>query len=177
MAFALRHQNMTYTFRKAESADQAQIWAILQQAIIRRKKDGSRQWQDGYPNENVVAKDLKNGFGYVICEGVNIAGYVAIIFNAEPAYDKIEGSWLTNGEFLVVHRLAVSEQYAGRGLAKKILDHTEELALKNQIFSVKADTNFDNVAMLKTFERAGYQYCGKVTFNGSPREAFEKRLG
>jgi hypothetical protein len=27
---------------------------ILQQAIARRKADGSNQWQDGYPNPEVI---------------------------------------------------------------------------------------------------------------------------
>jgi hypothetical protein len=31
-----------------------QIWIILQQAIARRKADGSNQWQDGYPNPEVI---------------------------------------------------------------------------------------------------------------------------
>ncbi len=32
----------------------APIWEILQDAILRRKKDGSNQWQDGYPNPESV---------------------------------------------------------------------------------------------------------------------------
>ena len=49
----------TYTFRKATLEDNEIIWTLLQQAIKRRKEDGSNQWQDGYPNENIVENDLK----------------------------------------------------------------------------------------------------------------------
>jgi hypothetical protein len=31
---------------------------ILQQAIARRKADGSNQWQDGYPNPEVILNDI-----------------------------------------------------------------------------------------------------------------------
>ncbi|HAI81103.1 MAG TPA: GNAT family N-acetyltransferase, partial [Chryseobacterium sp.] len=41
--------NSEINFRKATPEDAGQIWQILQQAIRRRKNDGSRQWQDGYP--------------------------------------------------------------------------------------------------------------------------------
>jgi hypothetical protein len=41
---------ISYNFRKATPPEIPQIWDILQQAIIRRKNDGSNQWQDGYPN-------------------------------------------------------------------------------------------------------------------------------
>jgi GNAT superfamily N-acetyltransferase len=165
-----------YSFRKAESSDRAEIWDILQQAILRRKNDGSLQWQDGYPNENTVQQDIEKGNGYVITDDDNIAAYAALIFNDEPAYEKLKGNWLSNGDFIVIHRIAVSENYTGRGLAKMILECTEDLAVKNNIFSVKADTNFDNIAMLKTFERSGYTYCGEVEFRGASRKAFEKKL-
>ncbi len=168
---------MKYQFRKAEISDAAQIWEILRTAIARRKADGSNQWQDGYPNQEAVMKDIERGEGYVLTDGEAIAGYSAVIINDEPAYQNIEGKWLTNGDFVVVHRVAVSEQYIGKGLAKAILDNVEDFAVKSKIYSLKADTNFDNIAMIKTFERAGYSFCGQVYLRGMPRRAYEKVLG
>jgi GNAT superfamily N-acetyltransferase len=167
---------MTHHFRKATPSDTPEIWMILQQAILRRKKDGSRQWQDGYPNEEVVQQDIEKDVGYVLTVADHIAGYAAILINDEPAYAELKGNWLTNSDFVVVHRLAMSDQYVGQGLAQQMLLYTEDLALEHNIFSVKADTNFDNAAMLKIFERLGYQYCGEVTFRGGVRKAFEKTL-
>ena len=94
--------------------------------------------------------------------------------NDEPAYEAIEGQWLSNGDFLVVHRIAVSDAHAGKGLGKTMMECIEKLALKKDVFSIKVDTNFDNLAMLRTFEKLGYIYCGKVYFRGSARMAFEK---
>lgn len=167
---------MTYHFRKATSADRPHIWNILQQAILRRKKDGSRQWQEGYPNEDVVQQDIDKGIGYVLTVDDRIACYAAILINDEPAYHELNGTWITNEDFVVVHRLAVSDEFVGQGLAQKMLRCTEEYALTNNIFSVKVDTNFDNIPMLKIFEKLGYQYCGEVTFRGGIRLAFEKVL-
>jgi len=167
---------MNHSFRKATAIEIPVIWNILQQAIARRKKDGSDQWQDGYPNPEVVKKDIVAEHGFVLTDGETIIGYTAVLINDEPEYAKIKGEWLSNNDFVVFHRVAISENYLGKGLSKKILEFIEEFALSNNIYSVKADTNFDNVAMLKIFENLGYKYCGKVYFRGGERKAFEKIL-
>ncbi|QBZ99114.1 GNAT family N-acetyltransferase [Flavobacterium sangjuense] len=167
---------MNYHFRKATLVEIPQIWTIIQQAIARRKNDGSQQWQDGYPNETVIQQDIEKGIGYVLLDDNTVAGYAAILFNDEPAYEQLKGSWLTNGDFVVVHRVAISDDYLGKGLAQKIFLFTEDLAIDNNFFSIKVDTNFDNIPMLKILEKLGYTYCGEVTFRGGVRKAFEKEL-
>jgi GNAT superfamily N-acetyltransferase len=168
---------MDYQFRQANIVDIPRIWEILQAAIARRKSDGSNQWQDGYPNPEVIEKDINAEAGFVLTEQHNtIVGYAAVLINDEPAYASIDGKWLTEEDFVVFHRVAIAEGYLGRGLAKTLLQSIEEYALSNRIYSVKADTNFDNLAMMKVFEKQGYVYCGEVYFRGSPRRAYEKVL-
>jgi len=168
---------MNYNYRKATLTDIPQIWNIIKGAILRRKNDGSKQWQDGYPNEKTIQNDIKKGVGYVLTDhNDHIVGYAAILINDEPAYAKIKGTWITNEDFVVVHRIAISEQELGKGLAKQMLIFTEEIALKNNIFSIKVDTNFDNIPILKIFEKLRYTYCGEVEINGGIRKAFEKIL-
>jgi len=167
---------MEYIFRKATLNDLPQIWVILQNAIQRRKEDGSNQWQDGYPNTQVVEKDIEQGAGFVLADGDSIAGYCAILINDEPAYAEIKGKWLTDDDFVVFHRVAISEDHLGKGLSGKMLNYIEDFARNNNINSVKADTNFDNGAMKHVFEKAGYVYCGEVFFRGSSRMAYEKVL-
>ena len=167
---------MHLQFRKATLQEIPQIWEILQKAIQRRKEDGSNQWQDGYPNPEVIKADIEKELGFILTEGENLVGYCAVLFNDEPAYAGIEGKWLTNEDFVVVHRIAIAQDYLGKGLAKEMMKFIEEFAIQNNIYSVKADTNFDNLAMMKSFEKAGYVYCGEVFFRGSARRAYEKVL-
>lgn len=163
-------------FRKAETSDINAVWEIIQQSIERRRKDGSQQWQNGYPNLKTVESDVEKGFGHVLTVNNEIAVYVALIFNDEPAYSSIEGAWLTNGEFVVVHRVAVSENFAGQGLAKKLFDYIEDFTKSQNVLSIKVDTNYDNLAMLKILESKGFTYCGEVFLAGGVRKAFEKVL-
>jgi len=163
-------------FRKAETSDINAVWEIIQQSIERRRKDGSQQWQNGYPNLQTVESDVEKGFGHVLTVDDEVAVFVALIFNDEPAYSSIEGAWLTNGEFVVVHRVAVSENFAGQGLAKKLFDYIEDFTKSQNVLSIKVDTNYDNLAMLKILESKGYTYCGEVFLAGGVRKAFEKVL-
>jgi GNAT superfamily N-acetyltransferase len=161
-------------FHKATINDLSTIWKIIQGAIERRKKDGSNQWQDGYPNLSVLENDITNGNGFVLVNANEIVGYCAILINDEPEYERIVGKWITDSDFVVYHRVAIAEEHLGKGYAKKMLRFIEEFAIQNGIYSIKVDTNFDNAAMLKLLTDFEYVYCGEVYFRGSARKAFEK---
>ncbi|SHH39626.1 GNAT family N-acetyltransferase [Flavobacterium aquidurense] len=162
--------------RKADISEVPQIWSILQDAIEQRRQDGSTQWQDGYPNELTIQNDIQNGYAYVLTENESILCYAAIIFEKEPAYEEIQGKWLTNGDYAVVHRVAASKLAKGKGIATKLFKNIEQICITNNIYSIKVDTNFDNIPMLKILEKLDYSYCGEVFFRGAARKAFEKKL-
>jgi len=162
--------------RKATLSELSLIWEIIQQAIEQRRLDGSDQWQNGYPNEKVIIEDIAKGFGHVLVENNEVIGYAAIIFEIEPAYTEIQGKWLTNGTYVVIHRVAVSDKVKGKGVATQLFTLIEKLSLENKVYSIKVDTNYDNVPMLKILSNLSYTYCGEVFFNGSSRKAFEKVL-
>jgi GNAT superfamily N-acetyltransferase len=162
--------------RKATFSEQSIIWDILLQAIEQRKQDGSDQWQNGYPNEQTVYEDITNGCAYVLVDNNMIIAYAAIIFGVEPAYEDIKGEWLTNGDYAAVHRVATSNKVKGKGIATQLFKMIEELCIDQEVYSIKVDTNFDNVPMLKIMDRLNYTYCGEVFFIGAPRKAYEKVL-
>jgi GNAT superfamily N-acetyltransferase len=162
--------------RKATISEVPAIWEILQDAIEQRRLDGSTQWQDGYPNELSVKNDIENGYAYVLTENESILCYAAIIFDKDPSYENIEGKWLTDGDYTVVHRVAVSKLAKGKGIATKLFESIESLSIENKIYSIKVDTNFDNIPMLKILDKLKYTYCGEVYLRGAARKAFEKQL-
>jgi hypothetical protein len=162
--------------RKAIFSEQTVIWDILQQAIQQRKEDGSDQWQNGYPNEQTVHDDITKGYAHVLVNNNLIIAYAAIIFGIEPAYNDIKGKWLTNDDYVVVHRVATSNAEKGKGVATQLFKEIESLCIVHKVFSIKVDTNFDNVPMMKILDRLNYTYCGEVFFSGSLRKAYEKTL-
>lgn len=163
--------------RRARSEEQVAIWAILQYAIEQRRLDGSAQWQDGYPNPDTVTDDMEHGAAYVVEENGELLLYAAILFEPEPAYEAIEGHWLTDGPYVVLHRIAASPKAKGKGIATTFFRMVEDLCRERCVPSIKVDTNFDNAPMLRIMEKLGYTYCGEVYFRGKARKAYEKVIG
>jgi RimJ/RimL family protein N-acetyltransferase len=77
---------------------------------------------------------------------------------------------------VVFHRVAIAQEFLGKGIAKILMQEIENFAKTHSIKSIKADTNFDNQAMIAIFEKLHYVYCGEVYFRGSARRAYEKIL-
>ena len=93
----------------------------------------------------------------------------------EPNYNYIEGKWLQDGKYLVVHRIAIRDNYKGQGLAKIILDET--LKLFPNISSIRMDTHDDNLSMQRFLTKYGFNYCGTIYLeNKEKRRAYEKLL-
>jgi RimJ/RimL family protein N-acetyltransferase len=98
----------------------------------------------------------------------------AIIFGIEPAYNDIKGAWLTNDDYVVIHRVATSNMVKGKGVATQLFTMLEHLCIEQKVYSIKVDTNFDNVPMMKILDKVGYSYCGEIFFHGASRRAYEK---
>lgn len=162
--------------RKATFAELPTIWDVLQHAIEQRKQEGSNQWQNGYPNQKTVHNDLTNGYAYVLFENNIILAYAAIIFGAEPSYNNIKGHWITNSDYAVVHRVATSGALKGKGVATRLFSLIEDLCIEQKVYSIRVDTNFDNIPMRKILNKLNYIYCGEVFYEGDSRKAYEKVL-
>lgn len=150
---------------------------------IRRRRNGSDDGRgDGSDGRNTQSAGDAGGRGETepakaaAAQG-NVIAYGAVVFDGEPAYDAIEGAWLTDGEYVVLHRMAVADGEKGRGVATEFMRRVEAMACGRGTGSMRVDTNFDNRYMLRMLGRLGFVYCGKVRYRSGERLAFEKTLG
>lgn len=139
------------------------------------------QWQDGYPQEQVIRDDIYNLDGYVVVnkEG-EIMATIMLTTRAEPTYNIIEGNWLTDEScpYGVIHRMAVGASFRGQGVAKFILESSEHKLKEDHIGSMRIDTHEENIGMQSLLSKCGYSYCGVIFLdNGDRRSAFEKLMG
>lgn len=163
-------------FRRASADDVPAIAAILKEAVARMLAEGKQQWNESYPNETHVREDIRRNAGYVLeCDG-HPAAYAAVVFDGEPAYNDLSGKWLSEGPYVVVHRLAVSGEMRGKGLGRLFMQAVEEFARSARVHSFKVDTNFDNAAMLSLLGKLGFTYCGEIWYERGSRKAFEKLI-
>lgn len=156
-------------YRVSVESDINQIMDIILQAKAFLKAQGVDQWQDQYPEIGHIEDDLKAGDGYVLTDGETIIGYNCISFGKEPVYDELQGQWLSTGPYGVVHRMAVDNNYRGKGLASTLLNFAEDICKEKGVHSIKIDTGSDNKIMRHILHKNGYAYCGTIRFNSSER--------
>ncbi len=190
------------TFRKATQADTDACWEVVDAARNHMIAIGRKQWDELYPSREIITRDILGGNAYLLerknapfaseekqaapnepdstanlqADNSMIVAYAVIVKNGEPQYEHLQGTWLSNGDYLVIHRLAVCPKLENQGLARQLFSYTETLALQQGVRSIKIDTNYDNGGMLHLMQALGYTYCGEIFYPRGQRMAFEKQL-
>lgn len=155
--------------RKAAADDLEEICRIYAGARAYMRESGNPgQWKDAHPAPEIVERDIQTGTSYVCVDGEKIA--VVFYFNIErdPTYGKIDGRWLNDEPYGVVHRIARDRD--ATGAAAFCLDWCFE-----QCRNLRIDTHRDNAPMRGLLEKLGFCYCGIIWIeNGEERIAFQR---
>lgn len=157
--------------RRATIGELPRVLAIYAEARAYMRKNGNpEQWGDGYPAEDTVRGDLEAGRLYVVCEESEIFGVFCYFFGDDPTYAKIDGAWLNDAPYGVIHRIAVSADAHRRGIASSCFAFGCE-----QSGNLKIDTHRDNLPMQHSLAKNGFTYCGTIYLeDGSERMAYQK---
>ncbi len=165
-------------FRKATKSDVDRIMEIIGQAQAYFKEQGIDQWQNNYPNPQIILDDINHNYGYVMTKNGDIIATSAVSFDGERTYNKIyNGQWLTENPYAVVHRVAVDNKYKGLGVASAMMHNIEKMCVGRGIYSIRVDTHEDNKSMQKMLAKNSFVLCGVIYLeDNSPRLAYEKVL-
>ncbi|MDE6093696.1 MAG: GNAT family N-acetyltransferase, partial [Muribaculaceae bacterium] len=112
-------------FRLATLDDLPQIMPIMEAAVARMLREGKQQWDETCPALPHIMDDVMAGQGYVLEECGKVMAYGAVVYTGEPAYDDLDGEWLSDGTYVVVHRLAVLQESQGSGVATLFFNMVE----------------------------------------------------
>ena len=164
--------------RKTLESDLDVIMGFVRDAQSYLQYNNVEQWQNNYPNESVFMQDIAKGESYIVENNGEVLGTIAASFSPEPTYEKIfDGEWLTNSNYVVLHRITVDSKYKGTGLAAFMFECIKNICLDKNVFSIKVDTHKNNSAMTSCLKKNGFIYCGVIYLHcGSERVAFEKVL-
>ncbi|NGU67319.1 GNAT family N-acetyltransferase [Clostridium perfringens] len=165
-------------FRQAKISDLDQIVEIIELSKKYLKETKVDQWQDGYPAKEDLRRDIESGNSYVLTNKDEIVATTVISLDGESTYNSIfNGEWITNEDYIVMHRVAVHDKYKGKGIFKELIKEAEILALNKGISSIKIDTHRDNISMQRAVVKNDFKKCGIIYLeDGSERIAFEKVL-
>ena len=150
----------------------AAVMKVIEDARKTLAKSGSDQWQNGYPNADIIIDDIILGQAYVALEEGEVLAYAAVTKSPEAAYEAIyDGNWEgKEAEYLVFHRIAVASDVQGQGVAQTFL---EGLIEGFDYLDFRSDTHAENKAMQRIFEKLGFKQVGKVPVDGE-RLAYQK---
>ena len=131
--------------RRAQNSDVDKIVQILQDAITFLKKNGSTQWQSGYPNRETVEEDIEKRVAWVLTVDNEVAGYAAVVIGKDPNYAKIDGEWNNDVDsYATIHRIAISSKFRGMHLTQFFLSNIISLTYAQEIHNFRIDTGEKN---------------------------------
>lgn len=157
--------------RLAEAEDLPGLRRIYAAAREFMAKHGNAaQWGANFPPDELLLSHISRRELYVFEEisGGNLHAAFALVRGEDPAYQKIDGSWLSSSPYLTIHRVA--SDGTARGIFSAIVKFAEKICSH-----LRADTHEKNAAMRAALIKNGFSERGEVRLaDGSPRLAYEK---
>lgn len=160
--------------RHATEADFDRIMAIYARARAFMAETGNpRQWgATNWPPEALIHQDIAQGTSYVCVHEGNVVGvfFYTAGHDVEPTYRTIiDGQWLSEEDYGVVHRIAADGSVKGTGsfCINWAYDQCKHLRI---------DTHGDNRVMQQLLAKLGFTRCGTIYIeeDNDPRMAYEK---
>ncbi|MBR0130862.1 MAG: GNAT family N-acetyltransferase [Firmicutes bacterium] len=159
--------------RKSTMEDVPRIMEIIVRARKFMAETGNpTQWYNDRPRQEEIEKDIANGTGYVCVHEDRIIGTFHYNYGdkIEPFYNNlIEGEWIDDSPYAVIHRIASDGTVKGTGA------FCLNWALE-QCGHIRIDTHPNNKPMQGLLNKLQYTKCCviPVKFDGSVRWGYEK---
>ncbi len=160
----------------ATEADIDAIMALVRDAVRQKQMNGDDQWDDSYPDRELIAQDVSSGTLFKITVEGELAGIIVLNEEQPPPYFTV--SWKDGGRPLVVHRLCIDPRFQRRGLARRLMLFAEEHAAANGYRSIRLDTYSGNHGAQALFQSLDYLPVGDVSLReGKCFHCFKKMIG
>ncbi|WP_422656842.1 GNAT family N-acetyltransferase [Paenibacillus sp. EC2-1] len=168
---------MDIEIRTGRSEDLQVIMEMISRCVKGMQEGGSDQWDDQYPNPDVIGEDLEREALFVAIGDGRIFGMIVLDQNQEDHFETVDWKQV-EGPHLIMHRLAVDPLAQGQGIARKLVAFAEKYAFQGGYKSIRLDTYSKNTAALKLYHGLGYELVGEVYYPGRVAgfPVFEKDL-
>lgn len=161
--------------RKGKKSDLNNIMLMYRSCVSGMITNGITQWDESYPNSEIIKKDLEASTYYVAEIKQQIIGGINIDNNQDRAYLEVNWNDKSNA-FLVIHRLAVREEFWNKKIGKKLMAYAEHLAIEKKLKSIRLDTYSGNPKAIEFYKKLNYKELGSIHLKIGKNEyyCFEK---
>ena len=151
------------------------IFDVYAAAIDAMENEGILQWDDVYPNKEIIAEDIAKNQMFVGMVDDQIAVCFALCEECDPQYQN--GQWAyPDAKFNVIHRLCVNPKFQHQGIAAQTLNYIENLCKSNGYEAIRIDCFTKNPYAQRLYDKAGYAVTGYADWRKGRFELREKRL-
>ena len=162
-------------YSKANINDLEEIYTLYQNAIIAMEKDNIHQWDEIYPDKDILKEDITKNQMYIGKTDNKIA--VCFVLSEECDEEYKNGCWkYPDSRFNVIHRLCVNPLFQNQGIAAKTLEYIENLSKSEGYDSIRLDCFTQNPYSRKLYDKAGYSITGYADWRKGRFELREKKL-
>src|SRR5262245_20431947 len=140
---------------QAHQGDIPGVVRLISATTQAMREHGIYQWDESYPNEKVITKDIDSRSLYVLEQSGLCIAAVSLNQEQDEAYQQVH--WLGGEPVLVVHRLCVDPAYQRNGIGSRLMDFAEEHAKQNAYGSIRLDAYTGNPRAVRLYERRGYR--------------------
>ena len=163
--------------RKAKINELDEIMNMYTSCVDGMQKANIDQWDSTYPNRKIISEDIRNKTFYIFLINDEIIGGINIDKIQDKTYLDIE--WEDKGnKFLVVHRLAVRQEFWKKGIGNKLMIFAESLVKEKKLNSIRLDTYSSNPIAINFYLNLGYIKKGEIFLKPNKNEyyCFEKLI-
>lgn len=166
---------MHIEYRMAELKDLKEIWKLVQNAVNTMIQQNILQWDEIYPNEEVLRQDIEKKQLYVGIYDKQVA--VLYVINQEYEEEYKNGNWkYEDKSFCVIHRLCVNPIFQNRGIGRTTMQYIEKEVSSMGFQAIRLDAFTGNPFALKLYDNLGYSRVGYADWRKGRFYLMEKYL-
>ena len=167
--------------RPTHMHDLPAIEDVIARARQALKNSGNPQWQDGQPTTATIINDITHHLSWALIVDGQLAGVASLQPSPEESFENIsQGEWANSTDpYLVIHRLAIGDQYRGHQLSSFLLSNLVTVGQIKGVSNFRLGTHQKNAAMQAAAKKFGFKYRGRVKVHDGcdpNRYAFELNL-
>lgn len=154
---------MTY-LRLAEINEAEDILKFYQKIITTLDNSAfDPKWNEKYPDLIFIEDAISKKELHIFKKQESVIASVVINHELSEEYDN--ANWIVeaeSNETTSIHTFAISPNFRGMGIGRKIFNEIKENALKNNKKSIRLDVIDSNTGAQKVFEKLGFEYIDTI---------------
>lgn len=119
------------------------------------------KWSKDYPCRESVTEAIRKGEQYACVKDDVVLG--AVVLNDNPGGNYEAGDWSRNlkqGEYLIIHTLAVDPLAGHKGIGGYMVDRCIEIAMRGGYKAIRVDVVPGNIPAANLYKRKGFTFAG-----------------